>query len=790
MLRNLILASLRSISKSRSTAILNILALTLGISACIVAYLHIQHELSYDRFHSNGDQIYRVVVGDVPNGEGWVKVSSPIAPKLKAEIPEVIEYCRLTEFSYNKKVSVKHEEAAFNEQYFYLADPSIFSIFDFEITKGRTDKSKNAIAISEPMAEKYFGNEDPIGKVLEVDSRMKFQVAAVYKQLPPASHFNPDFLISFENLEDAKPGTRINGNWGQFNYFSYLMLDKNADLVTTEFKVKEIVATYGDNQSMKFENLALQPLYAIHFQQNRGNIKPAYDTKYLFIYGAIAIAILAISFINFINLNVASSTRRIKEVGIRKVMGASKAQLTSHFVVESLIITTLATLIALGIVSSGLPIVNDLIGTQIQFSWTDPWMLTGLGVLIASIALFTGLYISLYILSFGPATAVKGVFKIGNRGKRFKEALLTIQFTISCVLILATLFIYNQLNYLQNQDIGLDQEGVLTLQLYDKAAQEKVPVLLPELEKIVGVQHASGSRFTPGSVNWHQTILWDDQLDEVSWNLISIDKHFIETFNIELIEGDVQSIFNISENQTNTYIINEAALRQTGWESALGKVISAFGEDGKSPIAGVAKNFNYKSLHSEVEPVVLYISKNENFSQVSIKYQSNDPLELISQVEATFQRVLPSTPFEYAFAEDQFAELYKVEKQTSSLVGALTIVAVFLALIGVYALLSFTIRERTKEIAIRKVLGIEMRGTILLLSKNYLRLLLLGNLIGIPIAWYSVSIWMNNFSYRADWNIQYFLFAPLISIFLILMVVGVKTRQVEQINPVKSLHYE
>ncbi len=771
-------------------------ALTIGISGCIMAYLHVSYETSYDGFHSNSSRIFRVVTGDVPGGNGWVKVSAPIPPKLQAEIPEVESYARLTKITYNAKVSVEYDKTVFNEENFFLADPNLFSIFDFEIVNGRISETPaaNSAFISASAAKKYFQNGDPIGKVITVDGRMDFQVAAVFKDLPTKSHFNIDFAVPFENLPEAKPGSSVTSGWGMFNYFAYVLMDERADPIDVEEKMKAITAQYGDNQSMKFEDLAFQALNDIHFQSNRGNLKASYNSKYLIVYSAVAAAILLISFINFINLSVASSTRRIKEVGVRKVLGASRSQLVAQFVAESIITTTTASLFALMLSDLTLPTINNMIQSNMVLTIGDPLLILGIIGLILAIALFSGLYISLYILSFNPVIAVKGAVKIGNKGKAFKESLMTIQFAVSCILILASVFIYRQLDYLRNIDIGLDQQGIMTIQLYERTSQENAKLLIPELEKIAGVEKVSGSYFTPGVSNWRHSMLLegftDEEAGEISWNLINVDKNFVETFGIELVEGDINEIKELSTGQKYTYIINEAAVKEAGWDFGLRKNISPFGRDGFSPVAGVARDFNYKSLHIGIESCVLVITEDNRYSQVSFKYNTQDPLTFLTEVESKFVEVMPTTPFEYAFVEDQFNSLYKVENQTGQLIGLLTAIAIILALLGVYALLSFTIKERTKEIAIRKVLGIKMKGTLLLLSGNYVRLLVIGNIIGVPITWYVMNLWLQNFSYQISLGFVTFLGVAISTFLLILIVVGFKVVQIENINPTDALHYE
>ncbi len=792
MLKNIILTSFRSLTKSKTTFLLNVLALAIGISACMIAYLHIDHELSFDQYHSNKDRIYRVVTGNLATGNGWVKVSAPIAPKIQAELPEFESYARLDKFSYNTKVAVKYRQEVYNEANVYMADPALFSMFDFEIVAGAAspNPAPNTVLISEEVAAKYADGNGLIGEKITIDGRMDFSIAGIFKKLTSNSHFDLDFVVPFENLEAAKPGTSLSGNWGQFNYFTYVMLREGTNARKAEIKLSEILVEFGDNQTLKFENLRLQALSDIHFQANRGNLKPAYNTRYLQIYSGIALAVLVISFINFINLNIAGSMKRIKEVGVRKVLGATRPQLILQFISESTITAILSSVIALMLTFLALPYINEIIASDMTLNLANPVLISGMILLILSIALFSGAYISMFMLSFNPVQAVKGAVKVGNKGKRFKEALLTTQFAVSCVLILCSVFIYRQLEFMRSQDIGLNQNGIITLQLYDQEAQKSVGILSDALKRVAGIEHISASNFTPGAPNWHQRVSWDDQMEEVSWNLIIADKHFIETFDIQMSEGDIENIKAISEGMRDTYVINETALKSAGWDQGLGKVISAFGKERKSPVAGVVKDFNYKSLHTTVEPCVLVISNDRNYSQVSVKFNSEDVFSMVSEIEEVYASVLPQTPFEYAFADDQFDQLYKVEQRTSQLVGLLTSIAVLLAMMGVYSLLSYTIKERTKEIAIRKVLGIKMRETMYLLSRDYLRLLVIGNIIGIPTTWYLMDGWLQNFSYQITLGFISFAGVALATFLIILIVAGLKVFQIERINPANALHYE
>ncbi len=795
MLKNYFLSSLRALLRTKTNLILNLMGLSLGVGACLVSYLHIKYELSYDRFHRNEADIYRIITGDVASGKGWVKVAAPIPPKLKEEIPEIDEFMRLTRFNYNPKVSVAYEQIVFNEENFFMIDPSFSKLFDIKMIRGdATDALSdiNSVIISQSTAEKFFGQDNPIGKILEVDGKFNFQVSGVFQDLPFNSHFDLDLLISFENLERIIPGTSLTGNWGQFNYFAYVLLNPLADPYVVESKIRAITVDLGDDREpRKFENLGLQALKDIHFQANRGNEKPAYNSKYLYLYSAVAIAILFISFINFVNLSIAGSTKRIKEVGIRKVVGASRRQLIFQFVMEGLIVSTFAMICAL-LLSKYLllPNINSLINSSIELVFNDTSLILGLVGMVLLIAFLSGSYISLFIISFQPVNAIKGTINIGNKGNNFKNILLGVQFTLSSILILSTVFINQQLNFLKTQDIGLDQNGILNIHLFNREAQEKAPLLKAELSGLSGVMNTSASRFIPGKANWHQTVVWEDQEESFSWNLIEVDEHFIETYDLQLIEGSLDEIKNISSPDETKYILNEAALKDAGWDYAYGRHFSAFGRKKMKPISGVVRDFNYKSLHTGIEPCALVLRPNRLMNQISVKFATSDFLGLMDEVERRFETTMPNTQFEYSFADQQFENLYKVENQTGKLIGILTGVAIILALLGLYGLLTFALKERTKEIAIRRILGINLNGILMLFSANYVKLLIIANVIAIPSVWLIISRWLENFSYRISPGAPSFIITLVVTLVLIVATVGIKVLQTTKINPSVTLRYE
>lgn len=792
MLKNAILTSFRALWKSRSTFFLNILGLSLGICACVLAYLHVSYELSYDGYYEKKDQLHRLVVGNMATGEGWVKVAAPIPPKLAKDIPEIETYGRLTQYSYNQKVAVAHEDLIYNERHIYMADPSLFGMLDIEMVKGGVPKNpaKNSLFISSVAAAKVFGEADPIGKMIEINGDRKYVVQGVFPSLPENSHLELDYVVPFDNLEEVLPGTSLTANWGQFNYFAYIQLKPNASIEEVVGKIKETVVEFGDNQEMRFENLTLQPITDIHFQASGGNVKASYDSKYLFIYTSIALAIFIISVINFMNLSIAGSTKRIREVGIRKVMGANRRQIIFQFVMEGVILSSFSIVLGLLVTYSSLPFVNNLVGSQSTFNFTDPFLISILAGLVLFIALISGLYITFFVISFHPIRALKGTLKLGSGGNRFKNSLLIVQFVMSSVLILSSIMIYKQLDYLKNTELGLNEEQVLTIELFDESSRAKMETLAAEMEKLPGVVNTATSRFTPGEPNWNQTVKWAGQKEAVNWHIIEAGPGFLETYGTTLLSGNLEAIESSIENSRFVYVVNEAAVRSGGWENGLGQPIAAYGSNSNAPIQGVVKDFHYQSLHNFIEPMVLVIRKDKRHNLLSLKLETDQYLTLLEEIKASYTDVMGNTPFEYVFVDDQFEALYQVEEQTSQLVGLLTFVAIVLATLGMYALLSFAVKERTKEIAIRKVLGIRLMETLFLLSRKYFVLLIGANIVGIGVTWYMIDKWLNNFSYHISINLFTMVAASLSTFLIVILVVGSKTFQTERINPTDALRNE
>ncbi|MEE4196547.1 MAG: ABC transporter permease [Bacteroidales bacterium] len=791
MLINYIKSAIRHFTRDKLYSSINILGLALGIASCIICYLHINYELSYDQFHSKKNQIYRVVKGNLETGQFWAAMSARVPPKLKQEFPEVREYARLGKFSWDPKTMIKYDNKAFYEDHFLLADPSFFKLFDFKFIEGNPEtalSSVNSVVITQSNAKKYFGDKNPIGKVINADGKFDYQISGVIEDPPFNSHLDFDFLISFENL-DLIYWKRASESWGAFNYHAYLLVEKATNINELSHKIKSINFTLDNEKEISFQDVSLQPLSDIHFMQSRGNQKPAYDLNYIYIFIAIAIAVLIIASINFINLTTAKSQQRIKETGVRKTIGASRKQLILQFITESIVTSFFALLVALILLHLLLPSINQILENKIDINYSNPGFLLSLTLITVFIGLLSGSYIAFYITSFSPVKVLKGKIKVNSGDITLRKALLIFQFGISSILIVCSIIIVRQLNMIHNQDIGIKKENVLNLSVYGKEAQSKISLFKQEVQKIPEVISAAASSFVPGYPNYNQTVWWEGQEKSEQMYLIPCDENFIQTMNLELTEGKLDEIQNIPEDEY-TYVLNQAALKFMGWERGYRKQFSAYGKNNAKTIAGVVKDFNYRSLHFGVEPLALIISNRSGHDQISIRIAAGQYKPAIPKIKKKFNEIMPSTPFEYKFLDDQFEQLYKSELRAGKIISFLTIISILIALFGVYGLASFAIKERTKEIAVRKVFGINMQSLVGLLTKDLMLLLLMGNLIAWPAAWYLMKNWLENFSYKTPLHLGVFAIATLVVMTIVFITIGIKAVRSARVNVSSELRYE
>ncbi len=791
MILNYLKVTLRNLLKQKQSNFLNITALAFGLACCAACYLHIRYELEYDQYNENFADIHRVVAGNPNESEYWTKIAAPMPAVFKEQVPEIKAYTRFSEASYNPKVLVQIGTRSLLEPYFMMADPAFFQIFTFKTISGNAYKALedlNSVVITQSIAKKLFGEEDPLGKLISLKEKegLDFQVGAVIADLPSQAHFKFDYLISFENL-DRLLGEGKSDSWGAYNYYCYLQLNRDVDRSIVERKIQEAKLTLPDSRQVTFEQIFLQPLGNIHFQDSRGNQLPSYDKTYIYVFVTIALGLLLVACINYLNLSIALSIKRIKEIGVRKAVGASRSQLVFQFINESIVTSFIALAFGLILLESLIPIINSLFGSTIATNYLDFEFLSFTIGITLLVGLFSGSYLSFYVNGYKTSAILKGTASRGHKGQSLQQGLVFLQFSISIVLIISSFIISNQMNFLQEKNLGFDHNELLSVPINSSVSKSQVEELKNQLKQSPQVIEVAASSFTPGTANWNNTVWWEGQQEPVSMFIITVDRDFLATMDINLIEGDHEKIM-LSDNPQ--YIINESALSQIGWESAVGRQFTAFGDAHKEAIAGVVENFNFMSLHHAVEPLVLSISDRHALDQLTVRVEGSSLTESVAVVEAAYKKVLGDLPFEFSFMDDNINNLYESETRVNKIVSYLSIVAIGFALFGVYGLISLSIENKTKEIAIRKVLGITTKDLIVLFSKTYYRLMGLSFLIAVPIVWYLLKEWLNKFSYRVEINPLWFAFA-FAGVMICITMIGVfKHISLTKINPAQALKNE
>ncbi len=670
-----------------------------------------------------------------------------------------------------------------------MADASLFSVFNIPLLQGNAEKvfsTPDGLVISKTEAKKLFAFENPIGKVIRVNDQHDFRVTGVMEDVPVNSHFDIDYAISFQNLEILLPGTSLDGNWGQYNYYAYALLSPQADPVRVMDKIQSIKVPLKE-YTHSFEDLGLQPMSDIHFVHNRGNLKPAYNRRYLFIYGAAALGLILISLVNFVNLKTAGSSKRVKEVGVRKTLGASRIQLIGQFVSEAFLLCVVSFTLAGGLIHFYLlPYINGLFDSNISFDILVPQNLMLAILFAALLSIIAGGYIGFFVTAFSPVKALKSQIKTGSgRNVRLRDFPLGIQFLVSIILIASSLIISRQMRHISNTNLGLNPDQVVNIPLYIPVDEEKRRTLKTELRNLTDVSAVSLNSFNPGGVNWNQTVWWEGQEESESMYIISVDPDFFATLDVQLLEGD-PSFIKESISQNYTYVLNESARKHLGWEQALGKQFAAFGDDSRKPISGVIQDFYYQSLHNEVKPCLLVVGDLKP-SQLYLKMSAAHVPETLEKAQQKLASLLPGLPFEYTFLDEGFAELYTAEQQASKVISFYTLICILIAIFGLYGLLTFEMNERSKEIAIRRILGGSNYHIGGLLIKNLIRTAMGAGLIGIPVAWFLMENWLANFNYRLEIDLPSML-APIVLLStLVLLTVAIKVLTSMGHDPVMEL---
>jgi len=773
--QKIVLRQLRSVY-----SFINLTGLIVGFTVFILIYLWVQHELSFDRFHHEHSTIFRVVENQTnENGLNYpVAITpAPLAPYLKNTFPEVKEVCRLNNLNLVLRL---------NEQAFYqagiVADPSFFQIFSFPVRFGETksfESGVDKIVITEKLANVYFGEANPVGKVLQMLDR-DMLIVAVVKNIPANSHLQFDFAIPFEFL-------KANGyddltNWKNNQYHTYIKVEPQTN-VAFEEKIRDAIVK---NEPVVETEIALQPLADIHLRSNflNNDIQGHGNMQYVYICSALAIFILIVASINYANLATARSIKRAKEVGIRKVIGANRFQLVMHFFSESFLYCALAFAAAVLLSWLFLPQVSELSGKALEFKIFSPQILFPLLASVLFCALLGGIYPALLLSSLNPAAVLKGHLKAGGSTIIFRRILVTAQFVITISFLSGTFVVQNQLNFIRTRELGFNKENILTFSTTRKV-RSQYQSFKNELVSLAGVKGVTTTS-TKLSLSDESTdnVHWEGKNPDVDliFHILKVDFDFVKTLSIQLASG--RDFSDQIASDSMAVLLNEESIRQMGLTDPVNKQFKIGDREGT--IIGIVKDFNFKSAHKKIEPIVIYIDP-ESFYETAVLLDKGNLNQQVRSVEAVFKKFTPGSPFEYSFLDEDINSSYQVEERTGKIFNYLAGLSIFISCLGLLGIVMFVTEQRAKEVAVRKVLGASVLQLMFMLTIEFIILIVIAFAIATPITWYITSFWLKDFAYHVTPSLFVFALAGLISLIIAWLTIGYKSFQVSRISPVNSL---
>ena len=802
MIYNYIKIAFRNIRRQKFYSLINISGLAIGMACFILIILFINHEFSYDNFHRNADNIYRVAV-EAQINEDFLNVAvsaGPLAPEMEKCFPEVVKATRLD--SENESVLISYNDRKFYENKLIYADTGFFQIFSFKMLRGNPSTAlseKYSLVFTESTAKKIFCDEDPFGKIVRYNDKYNLMVTGIVEDPPDNSHIDFNLIISFKTLRDFPFAERLD-RWGSMNFLTYIQIIENYDHQKLEEKLPEFISSrMGENldtlaaQGIRFDPY-LQPLKKIHLHSHLlGELQTNGDINYVYIFLAIAIFILIIACINFVNLATARSTKRAKEVGLRKTLGANKSDLIIQFIGESVMLSFFALLISMILIEIALPTFNELTGKNLVFLNLQNWpFVIFLFIFAFFVGVFAGLYPAFYLSSFQPIVVIKGRIQSGAGRSFFRNALVIFQFFISITLIISTIIIIQQFHYLKNIYPGFEKEQVIIVPLRENKTAVERKAMKNEFLRLPQVKSVSFASNYPGT----QIGKWGcspegtgSESNQWIVALISIDEDYIETLEMKLLRGRNFSIDGKTEEKK--ILINETLANKAGWKDPVGKriYIGERNEENKYTVIGLVEDSHFSSLREPIESMI-FILDPQRKNTLLIKTEAQNMPETIEALEEKWMQFEPSKPFDYFFLSNSFSELYSNEEKLARIFTYFTVLTIIIACLGLFGLSSFTIEQRTKEIGVRKVFGATTGNLIFRLSVSFVRLVLIANIIAWPVAYYFMSRWLHNFAYPVNISFEIFILAGFISIIIALLTVFFIALKAASTNPINTLRYE
>ncbi len=787
---NYIKTALRAIRRQKGYSFINVSGLAIGLTVCMMIVLWVADEWSFDRFHTNAERIYRVYRNESATEESATSVLTPppMAAALKADFPEII---KATRFGYWRRSLVTYKDKSFNESGFRNADPDFLEMFSFPLLKGNLDSALSnpySVILTERIADKYFGEEDPIGKILTVNNSYDITVTGVLHNESFNSSLEFDLLAPFELLLKESIGEKNADNWGFNSFGTYVMLEQSASAENLNQKLTGYLKKYSEEDT---DELVLQPLTDIHLFSHLGHdLSNRGDIKYVWIFSALAVFVLLIACVNFMNLTTARSANRAREVGLRKVVGAGRTQLIRQFFGESILMALFALVIAFFLLEFLLPLFNTLSGKELTSNWPNNFeLLLGFIGLALLTGVFSGIYPALFLSSFQPIRILKGTMSSSRANPVFRKVLVIFQFTLSVFLIIGTLLISRQLSYLRNIDLGFNRDHIIHISIHG-GLHEKYSAIRERFLKNPEVLHITASMALPTNIQSSPgTPMWEGRPSDAKMEIKAdfVDYDYIETFEIPMVEGRSFSREHTTDAET-AFIVNEEAVRRMGLEKpAVGKRFGFWDIDGQ--IIGVMKDAHFQSLHYKIEPLVFKLFP-PWLRRMYVKFRSDNVSATLASLSETWDEMDTGYPFEYRFLDEDFDNLYKSDARLGKIFQSFAALAVFIACLGLFGLASYVAEQRTKEIGIRKVLGSSTAGIVALLNQQFLRWIAAANLIAWPIAFFAMQKWLQKFAYRTEIEIWIFFLSAAIGLAVASLTVSLQTLKAAKANPIDSLKHE
>lgn len=809
MFKNYLKSAFRNFFKHRTFTFLNVIGLSLGLSASVLILQYVRYEKSYDTFHSDLENIYRIQYNIIQNGKVRVECAAAVpaaGPALKDNFPEVKQFTRLYPVSgVMAYESPERGYISFREEKMQITDPAIFEVFDFELLRGNPETSlqgPNKAVISENAAKKYFGDEDPIGKSISWgswDGQISMEITGILADVPENSHIKFDILLSFQTLNDMTEDASETA-WGWYDFNTYVLLESETPVAELQAKWDEYLQNeHGERweKSNSKNEFILKPLKDIHLYSNllqESEPEEQGDAEAVYFLTIIAFFILIIAWVNYVNLSTAKSFERANEVGVRKVMGAEKGQLIRQFMAESFLINLLATTIAVIAVVFCWPIFANLSGRNIPLEYildAQFWLLVS-GLFIVG-TLLSGFYPAMVLSSFKPISVLKGKIAKTEKGNIMRKSLVIFQFVSSVVLISGTIIVYQQLNFMKSRDLGIDINQTLVLEgpgITDSLYDQTLESFKHEILRIAGVKQITASSNIPGDeIFWTRGIRRLQGGPESSLTIynVGIDHDYVPAYDLKLVAG--RNFDKNFPNDNERVLINRELSESLDFNSpemALGHMVRLGGDT--LEIAGVLENYHQMSLKSKVTPLVFRLTTGSSF--YSLKIESDNAQDVLASIKEPWETFFAGNPLDYFFLDSFYNKQYESDRQFGQLFGIFSLLAIFVASLGLFGLASFLTIQRTKEIGIRKVLGSSVSNIVLLLSKGFIQLVLISNLIAWPLTWWLMESWLQSFPYRIDINPMLFLGAGLGVVVIAFLSVGTQTLKAALLNPTESLKYE